>query len=136
HRLKMIPLVPHHMHQFDDSPTLKLLNAVADIRAGNGQSLCDLLSIQRLGRDIQKSVNLSDGAVDAPTRAHFPPVEDELLLNWIQRRHCISLISVYSEITIHAKNRKWTKHSTSAAAAAWPLDLRTSVLLPSIRAYR
>jgi hypothetical protein len=44
-------------------------------------------------------MNLGDGAIDAPTGAHFAPMEDELLLDWSERAH-ISIISVTSEITL------------------------------------
>src|SRR5436309_7454369 len=45
-------------------------------------------------------MNLRHRPVDSPAGPHLAPVEDELLLDWAELRHSISLISVYSEITI------------------------------------
>jgi hypothetical protein len=44
-------------------------------------------------------MDLRDGAVDPPTRAHFTPVKDEFLLDGSESSH-FSLISVHTEITL------------------------------------
>src|SRR5208282_594521 len=97
-RLEMVALVAHHMDELYDAPALQFLEAVADVGTRHSQRVADLLGVERLGRDVKQRVNLRDGAVDAPFRAHLAPMQDELLPDWIQFVHN-SLISVTTEIT-------------------------------------
>ena len=75
------------MDQFHDSPPLQLFQARAHIRAGHSEGLGDQFCVQRFLRDVEQRVNLRHGPVDAPTRAHFTPVEDKLLLDWREVIH-------------------------------------------------
>jgi hypothetical protein len=77
----VIALVAEDVHQFDDAPALKLLEAGADVRAGNAEHLDDVVGVERPGRDVEQCVGLSDSAIDPPACPHFAPMEDELLLD-------------------------------------------------------
>src|SRR6185312_6035057 len=80
--LEMIALVAHHMGKLDDAPALQFFETVTDVRAGNVQRLTDFLGIQGLLRDVKQRMNLRHSAVDSPLRAHFTPMQDELLFEW------------------------------------------------------
>jgi hypothetical protein len=58
-------------------PGLQFAQAHRDVGAGDAERLGDLLGVQRLGRDVEQGVDLPDGAVDAPSRAHLAEMEHE-----------------------------------------------------------
>ena len=87
----MVAFVPHDMDHFYDPPPLQFLEARADVRAGDAQSLGDLLRVKGPGRNVKERVNLRDGAIDAPARPHFAPVQDEFLFHCRQFLHQILL---------------------------------------------
>ena len=81
HALEVVALVPEDVGQFDDAPALKLLQAGADIGAGDAKHLDDVVGVERPGGDVEQRVGLGNGAVDPPARPHFAPMENELLLD-------------------------------------------------------
>jgi len=64
--------------QAHQAPGLQLLQAHAHVGARKLQRLGDLVGIECPRRNEQQGVDLADGAVDAPTAAHFTEVGDEL----------------------------------------------------------
>src|SRR5688572_10322716 len=83
----MVPFVVEDMDQLYDAPALQLLQARADIRSRHPKSVRDFLGVQRFGRNIKQGMDLGDGAIDAPSRPHFAPMEHELLFDWRQFVH-------------------------------------------------
>src|ERR1041384_7862894 len=77
----MVAAVSENVDHADDSPSLQLAQAGADIGAGDRESLGDLLGVERLLRNKKERMDLGHGAIDSPTRAHFAPVQDEFLLD-------------------------------------------------------
>src|ERR1700730_10623581 len=75
----MIAAVAEDVDNADDAPALKFAEAGADVRTRNGEDNGDLVGGERARRDEEQSVDLSHGAIDTPTSAHFAPVEDEFL---------------------------------------------------------
>src|ERR1700678_3691882 len=63
----------------DEVPVLEFLEACADVRARDGECFGDIFCGEGFGREIEERVNLGDGAIDAPTGTHLPPVQNELL---------------------------------------------------------
>ena len=86
HALEVVAPIAQDVGDPDDAPALQLAQAVADVRAGDAERRGDVLGVQRPVGQEQQRVDLGDRAVDAPARAHLPPVEDELLLDRRQRR--------------------------------------------------
>ncbi len=76
-------------------PVLQFLEAGADVGAGNGEGVGDILGGEGFRREVEQRVHLGDGAVDPPAGAHFAPVQDELL-HGVGELHVfiISVISV------------------------------------------
>jgi hypothetical protein len=68
---------------------LQFVEAVADVGAGDAKGGGDFLGWERTGRKEKKSVDLGDGAIDAPAGPHFAPMEDESLGNGREFFHTI-----------------------------------------------
>ena len=83
----MVALIPQDMHKFHDSPSLQFLEAGADVGTGHFQRVRDGFGVQGCRRYEKERVDLGYGAIDAPSRPHLPPMEDELLLDWAEFRH-------------------------------------------------
>src|SRR2546430_7930997 len=83
----MVPLVAQDMNEFDNPPPLQLLEAGADVGSRDVERFRKLLRVERLFREVEQRMNLGYRPVDAPARAHLPPVEDELLLGRRQVFH-------------------------------------------------
>jgi len=81
HRFKMVALIAQHMDTLHDSPALQFFEARADIRAGHTERQCNLLRVDRARGQIEQGMDLGDGPIDAPPRAHFSPVQNELLFH-------------------------------------------------------
>lgn len=94
----MVALVAENMDHFDDTPALEFFEARAHVRARHAKRADDVIRVKRLGRDEEQGMHLRYRAVDAPPRPHFPPMQDELLLDGRERLH-ISVISVNTENT-------------------------------------
>jgi len=75
----VIASIAQNVDDADDTPVLQFVEAVADVGAGDAKGSGDFLGRQRTGGKEQKSMDLGDGAIDAPARSHFAPMEDELL---------------------------------------------------------
>ena len=84
----------------DKVPVLQFTEANADVGSRDGERLGDLLGGKGLGREVEQGMDLGDGTVDAPSGAHFPPVEDEFL-HGVGEFHVTSIseISVTTEIS-------------------------------------
>ena len=98
--LEEVAAVAHAAVGLDEVPILQLFEAGADVGAGDGEGLCDFLSGEGFGREVEEGVDLGDGAVYAPAGTHFSPMEDELA-GGVGECHVssISVISVVTEIT-------------------------------------
>jgi len=83
----------------DYAPSLELLEAVADVGAGDLKRVRDVLGVQWPGGDEEQRMELGDGAIDAPARAHLAPVEDELLWYGAKNLHDEFDISEQTEVT-------------------------------------
>src|SRR5204862_5132521 len=93
-RSEVIAPIAQDMNDFYDAPVLEFPKAGAGIRTGDTQRLGDLIRRQRLLGKDEEGVNLRDGPVDAPTGAHFSPVQNELLGDGIEVSHkCQSVLS-------------------------------------------
>jgi hypothetical protein len=75
----MIAPVAKNMDDTDDAPVLQFAETVADVGASDAQGGGNFLGRERPGGEKKQSVNLSDGAIYAPTRPHFAPMQDEFL---------------------------------------------------------
>ncbi len=75
----MIAAVAGDVDDLDDSPVLQLAQAVADVGAGDAQSVANFLRVERFFGGEEQGVDLRDGAVDAPLLPHLAPMEDEVL---------------------------------------------------------
>src|SRR5579862_3939836 len=77
----------------DEVPVLELLETGADVGSGNGEGFGDFFSGEGFGREVEKGMDMGDGAIDAP-------VENELFHGAGQlHRSIISDISVLTEIS-------------------------------------
>ncbi|KAG0925394.1 hypothetical protein G6F31_018749 [Rhizopus arrhizus] len=65
------------MDQLDQPPGLQLFQAQADIRTRKPEGFGNGVRVQRFGVQEQQGVDLADGAVHAPTAAHFAKVQHE-----------------------------------------------------------
>ena len=75
----MVTPVAEDMDDANDAPVLQFVETVADVGAGDAKGDGNLLGWQRTGGKEKKSVDLGDGAIDTPTRAHFAPMKNEPL---------------------------------------------------------
>jgi len=83
-RFKVVATVPHHMHHLREAPGLEFFQTRTHIGAGDTERVRDLVRCDWAAEQIQQRMNLRDGAVDAPARAHFAPVENESFGNWCE----------------------------------------------------
>ena len=79
HRLEVIPAIAHDVNDADDAPILEFAQAGADVGAGDPERLGDLIGRERFLGKKEKSVDLSDGAINAPAGPHFSPMKDKFL---------------------------------------------------------
>ena len=78
----MVAAVAEYVHDLCEAPVLQFAQAGADIGARHIQRFCNVVGGERLAQHEEQRVNLCDGAVDAPARAHFAPVQDEAFGGW------------------------------------------------------
>ena len=90
----MIAPIPQNVDDADDPPVLQFVKTIADIGAGDAKRGSDLFRRQRTGGEKKQSMDLGDGAVDAPAGSHFAPMEDELLGDRGELFYVHSVISV------------------------------------------
>src|SRR5512145_2417847 len=76
---KTIGAVSQDMDDLDDAPSLQLVQADADRRAGDRKRLADFFRIERFGAQIKQAMDLGHGTVDAPALTHFAPMDNETL---------------------------------------------------------
>ncbi len=90
HRFKVIAPVAHDVDDLNDSPILQFAQAVADVRARDPERFGNVFCRQGLLGEIQERMDLGHGSIDPPFRPHFPPVEDELLVDGIEGGHFLN----------------------------------------------
>src|SRR6478736_4846975 len=112
------------MNDFDNAPVLQFPQTIADVRARYAQRFTDVLGSKGFRRQIQQGMDLSDGAVDSPLKAHLPPMKDKLLLHWRKRRHLY--FSSYRNIRIHSPSQedKPRLDLRRSCLAEWPSPAR------------
>jgi hypothetical protein len=77
--LEVLAAVAEDRRDADDAPAEKFAEAGGDIGAGDAKSVRDLFGGDGAVGEIEESVDLGDGAVDAPASAHLAPMKDEAL---------------------------------------------------------
>ena len=102
----MVAFVAQDMDHFDYAPALQFLEAGADVGPRDAQGFHDVIGIQRFGGDEEQGMDLCDRAVNAPARAHFAPMENELLLNWSESIHLFLSILKIQEMLWCVKWKK------------------------------
>src|SRR5580765_8772741 len=75
------------MYRVDDPPAFEFAYRSAHLRTRHIERLGDLFGVHPFRRQEEKGVDLGHGAADAPARAHFSPVQDELALDVSKFRH-------------------------------------------------
>jgi hypothetical protein len=99
----MVAFVAQDMDHFDNAPALQFLQAGADVGPRHAQGFHDVIGVQGFWGYEEQGMDLRDRAVDAPTGAHFAPMEDELLLNWRQSIHLFLLFQNIQEYRLFVK---------------------------------
>src|SRR5262249_38915489 len=77
HRSKRLPALADARRLFEQAVGQKLLEPRRYVRAGEAQRFGDFLRVSGAREKEKERMNLRDRAIDAPTRAHFAPVENE-----------------------------------------------------------